>query len=99
MCCQLVAEFTLLVKFAAGSDFFVFFLSASSDRNLALDREASVSTLHADRYYLGKSLGNNIYAEKTSRRAKAGPPSYRQMERETWDVMELFKGSGLLSVF
>lgn len=48
VCCQLAAEFTLVVKFAAGSNvlFIYFFFCISSETNLALNRQASLSILY-----------------------------------------------------
>ncbi len=58
VCCQLGAEFTLLVKCAAGSDVFFFsFFCMSSERKLALDREASLSALYHRKILLWQKFG------------------------------------------
>lgn len=58
MCCQLGAEFTLLVKFAAGSDFFSSLLFLHEFRKkLALHREASLSARYHRKILLWQKFG------------------------------------------
>lgn len=64
MCCQLGAEFTLLEKLAAGSNFFFFFCVDEFRKQIGSDR-LPCPRCTRERYYFGKSseLQNNIYAK------------------------------------
>lgn len=57
VCCQLDAEFTLLVKFAAGSDGFYFFCALVQKENWLSTNRLPCTLCTTEKYYFGKSLG------------------------------------------
>ena len=97
--CQLDAEFTLLLKFAAGSAvflFFFFFFFLNDFRKKIGSRQTGflVHTVPKKEITLANVWNwknNNMNAGKC---LKAGKSTW-QMEWKMWDVIALFKGSGL----
>lgn len=85
MCCQLGAEFTLLEKLAAGSNFFFFSVWMSSENKLALTGFLVHVVPEKDIILAKVRNCKTTYMQKQS----------WQMEWKMWDVVALFKGSGL----
>ena len=100
VCCQLDAEFTLLLKFAAGSAvflfsffFFFFFEWLQKENWLSTDRLPCPHCTKEGNYF-GKCLELEKNNMNTGKCLKAGKSTW-QMEWKMWDVIALFKGSGL----
>lgn len=97
VCCQLGAEFTLLVKFATGSDVFFFFFVHEFRKKLgSCQTDFLVHSVTEKDITLAKvsTCKTTCKQEKKSQRMIAGKSTW-QMEWKIWDLIALFKGSGL----